>query len=107
MLGLRERADVGVEGTLEDEKERAWCRSCGCCRSSFGKFSLNLEGSSSGELLADEERGVLVVVVGKLAFATWWSGEAGRRLPSRKLLLLLLSEKCGLPTVLELGDGER
>jgi hypothetical protein len=62
--GLRERAEVGVEGILEEENERA-CRS----GNSVGNGSLNFDGANSGELCA-AGLSAAVLLVGKVALAT-------------------------------------
>jgi len=77
MEGLRERIDVGVDGTDEDASDHGYC-------------SLNLEGASRGEEAA--EVGVLTVgvLVGGApnGVRTWWRGEAGRRRRDSEPVLL-------------------
>jgi hypothetical protein len=71
MLGLRERAEVGVDG-IEDteEKEREYVNS-------EGNTSLNFIAERSGEGAA--EVGALAGVLKPPADETWCRGEAGRR----------------------------
>jgi len=85
MEGLRDRADVGVEGTLElvSDVVRWYGRS-------DGKASLKRVALSSGDPVLEAEVGVLV----KLDI--WCSGDAGLRLLRGKVL-----EYCGL----RIGEG--
>jgi hypothetical protein len=77
MLGLRERADVGVDG-MEDteEKERLYVKS-------EGNDSLNFVAEKRGEWAA--EVGALVGMV-KGIEDTWCRGDAGRRRRGKVLL---------------------
>lgn len=80
MDGLRERIEVGVEGTDDEASDGGYC-------------SLNLEAARSGEEVV--EVGVLVLEglderPGKET-ETWYSGDAGRlRLESEPVLLYKL-----------------
>jgi hypothetical protein len=77
MLGLRERADVGVDGMDDmEEKERLYVRS-------VGKGSVNFVAEKSGEWAAED--GALVGIV-KGIEETWWRGDAGRRRRGNVLL---------------------
>lgn len=68
MLGLRERVDVGVEGTEDDEKDPGYGKLT-------GNDSLNFVANRSGEVCAE-----LGALVKPNALVNWESGDAGRRL---------------------------
>jgi hypothetical protein len=96
MLGLRERADVGVDGIDEmDEKERLYVRS-------EGNVSLNFVALKRGDAAA--EVGALVGMT-KGIEETWWRGDAGRRRRGNVLLLYKLSDAC--PSLPKPHDVER
>ena len=64
--GLRERADVGVEGTLEEENDRACLRG-----SSPGKGSLNFDDAPRvGELCEEDLSRLVLLLDGTVALAT-------------------------------------
>jgi hypothetical protein len=76
--GLRERIDVGVDGTEEDASEEGYC-------------SLNLEGARRGDDVLDvgvPMAGELVGGAPKGMEDMWCRGEAGRRRLERDPVLL-------------------